>query len=141
MITQHRGMNMLTWPDLKLPPINLWSVPKQIMTIQKVTVIKGKPYPRDKEVINFFEEKGLYEKTTYSDQFLKLKEEVGELEEALPTGDDEQILSEAGDVYITLLNVLKCCGLTMEQAVNYSVDKVVKRKGKVENGVFIKDGD
>src|SRR5690625_4540794 len=111
------------------------------MTIKSVTVIKGKPYPLDTEVISFFEEKGLYEKTTYSDQFLKLKEEVGELEEALPTGDDEQILSEAGDVYITLMNVLKCCGLSMEQAVNYSVDKVVKRKGQVKNGVFIKEGE
>lgn len=109
------------------------------MTIQSVTITKGKAYPRDKEIISFFEKKGLYETTTYKDQFLKLEEEVEELLEALHLGDDEQVLSEAGDVYICLLNVLKCCGLTMEQAVNYSADKVTKRKGKVVNGVFVKE--
>lgn len=109
------------------------------MTIVKSTVIKGRPYPRDRELIQFFEDKGLYDTTHWKDQFNKLEEEADKLKDALLLGDDEQVLNEAGDVYITLLNVLKCCGLTMEQAVNYSADKVLKREGKVENGVFIKD--
>ncbi len=54
-------------------------------------------------------------------------------------GDDEQVLNEGGDVYITLLNVLHTCGLTMEQAVNYATDKVVNREGRVENGQFVKE--
>jgi len=109
------------------------------MTIQSVTVTKGKPYPRNKDIIKFFEEKGLYERTTWQDQFRKLMEEVDELEEALLLGADDQVLSEAGDVYITLLNVLTSCGLTMENAVNAAADKVLRRSGKVVNGQFVKD--
>lgn len=109
------------------------------MTVVKAVVTKGKPYPRNNEIIRFFEDKGLYERTTYRDQFMKLMEEVDELQDALQLGDDEQVLNEAGDCYITLLNVLHTCGLTMENAVNYSTDKILKRKGRVENGVFVKD--
>lgn len=109
------------------------------MTIVKATVTKGKPYPRNAEILQFFEERGLYERTTWKAQFEKLEEEVDELKDALLLGDDEQVLNEAGDCYICLLNVLHSCGLTMEQAVNYATDKVIKRKGRVENGVFIKE--
>lgn len=109
------------------------------MTIVKATVVKGKPYPRNEEIVAFFEDKGLYERTTWKDQFRKLEEEVDELQDALLLGDDEQVLSEAGDVYITLLNTLKACNLTMEQAVNYATDKVLKRAGgKVVNGQYVK---
>ncbi len=109
------------------------------MTIVKATVIKGKAYPRNDEIIQFFEDRGLYERTTWRAQFEKLEEEVDELKDALLLGDDEQVLNEAGDVYITLLNTLHSCNLTMEQAVNYSTNKILKRKGKVVNGVFVKD--
>lgn len=109
------------------------------MTIVKATVVKGKAYPRNAEILQFFEDRGLYERTTWKAQHLKLEEETDELKDALLLGDDEQVLNEAGDVYICLLNVLHSCGLTMEQAVNYATDKVIKRKGRVENGVFIKE--
>ncbi len=109
------------------------------MSIKSVTVVKGKSYPRNAEIIQFFEDKGLYERTDFLSQFKKLEEEVDELKDALLLGDDEQVLNEAGDVYITLLNTLHSCGLTMEQAVNYSTNKILKRSGKVVNGVFIKD--
>lgn len=107
--------------------------------ITKVTVTKKNPYPRNQDIISFFEEKGLYGKTDEFSQFKKMEEEVEELYEELRHGPKENILSEAGDVYITLLNVLHCCGLTIEDAVNVAADKVLKRKGKVENGVFIKE--
>ncbi len=109
------------------------------MTLLKATVTKGKPYPRNAEIIKFFEGKGLYEKTNFFDQFRKLEEEVDELHDALLLGDDEQVLNEAGDCYVCLLNILKCCGLTMEQSVNYTTDKIVKREGEVKNGVFVKN--
>ncbi len=108
------------------------------MAIEAVTVVKGKAYPRNDEIIAFFEDRGLYERTTWRAQHLKLEEEVDELKDALLLGDDEQVLNEAGDCYICLLNVLHSCGLTMEQAVNYATNKVVKRKGKVIDGVFVK---
>lgn len=109
------------------------------MTIQSVTIIRGKAYPRNAEIIGFFEDRGLYERTTWRAQFEKLEEEVDELKDALLLGDDEQVLNEAGDVYITLLNTLHSCNLTMEQAVNYATDKILKRKGKVVDGKFVKD--
>jgi len=109
------------------------------MTISKVVVTKGRAYPRNAEIIGFFEDRGLYERTTWKAQFLKLEEEVDELKDALLLGDDEQVLNEAGDCYICLLNVLHSCGLTMDNAVDYATNKIVKRKGKVVNGQFVKE--
>src|SRR5574337_1682235 len=40
--------NFLTWPDLTLPPINLWSVPRMQSKVSKVDVWNGHledPYP------------------------------------------------------------------------------------------------
>lgn len=123
----------LYWPDLQLPAINLWNAP------MLVTVTKGKPYPRNKDILQFFEEKGLYAKTDEFKQFDKLEEETAELYEALRHESKESILSEAGDVYICLLNTLHCLGLTMEDAVNAATDKVVNRKGEVVEGLFVKE--
>jgi NTP pyrophosphatase (non-canonical NTP hydrolase) len=109
------------------------------MAIVKATVVKGKAYPRNDEIIRFFKDKGLYESTNDLIQFDKLQEEVNELEEALTSKSKAEILSEAGDVYICLLNVLHCCGLDLSDAVDSSVDKVTKRKGKVKNGMFVKE--
>lgn len=108
------------------------------MTIKSVTVVKGKAYPRNAEIIQFFKNKGLYENTNDLIQFDKLQEEVWELEQALCEKSKEEILSEAGDVYITLVNVLHCCGLELADAVDSATDKVVKRKGEVVNGKFVK---
>ena len=107
--------------------------------ITSVTVTKRSSYPRDGEIISFFEEKGLYAKTDEFKQFSKLEEETDELLEALQFKSKGEILAEAGDCYICLVNVLKCCGLTMEDAVNAAVDKVVSRKGEVVDGVFVKE--
>lgn len=107
--------------------------------ITKVSVTKKAPYPRDAEVVAFFEAKGLYAKTDEYKQFEKLEEETDELLEALKFKSKEEILSEAGDCYICLLNVLHCCGLSIEDAVNSAVDKVTKRKGQVVDGVFVKE--
>ena len=126
------------WPDLQLPPINLWTAPKQGKPML-VTVTKGKPYPRNKDIVRFFEEKGLYAKTDEFKQFDKLEEETAELYEALRHESKDSILSEAGDVYICLLNTLHCLGLTMEDAVNAATDKVINRKGEVVEGLFVKE--
>tara|TARA_B100000929_G_C15511743_1_gene421152 strand:- start:32212 stop:32544 length:333 start_codon:yes stop_codon:yes gene_type:complete len=106
--------------------------------ITSVTVTK-KTYPRNKDIISFFQAKGLYEKTDEFKQFEKLEEETDELLEALKFKSKEEILSEAGDCYVCLVNVLHCCGLTLEDAVNSAVDKVTKRKGSVQDGVFVKE--
>jgi NTP pyrophosphatase (non-canonical NTP hydrolase) len=109
------------------------------MTIVKAQLISKKHYPRDNDIIYFFVEKGLYTKTDEFKQFEKLEEETDELLEALHYKSKEDILSEAGDCYICLLNVLHCCGLTMEDAVDAAADKVTKRKGQVVDGVFVKE--
>lgn len=101
------------------------------MSISKVVVKKN--YPRDREIIRFFESKELYANTNCLLQWDKLEEEVYELEEALKYKSEEEILLEAGDVYITLLNVLHCKGLSIEEAVEAAANKVLKRQGEVIN--------
>lgn len=98
------------------------------MAIVSVTVTKGKAYPRNKEIIQTFEEKGLYQRTTWREPHVQLEDDVDSLKDALLLGDDEQVMNEAGNCYMSLLHILDSCNITMEQAVNYSADKAIRRK-------------
>lgn len=106
--------------------------------IVSATVSK-KAYPRNQDIIKFFESVDLYRNTDEFKQFTKLEDETEELYEALRHKPKSEILSEAGDVYICLLNILHCCDLTMEDAVNSAANKVTKRKGQMVDGLFEKE--
>lgn len=74
-------------------------------------------------------------------QMLKLMEEVGELAEGLAKDRPEQVKDSIGDVYVVLVGLSLQLGLDIEDCVWTAYNEIKDRKGKMINGVFVKESD
>ena len=84
-------------------------------------------------------EKGIYAKGDSKTQYLKLMEEAGELAEALLKNDKPEIIDAIGDMVVVLTNLAALEDLTIEDCVVSAYDVIKNRKGKMENGTFVKE--
>ena len=75
-------------------------------------------------------------------QMMKVIEELGELNAAIskmmPT---EEVKSELGDVFVTLIILSRQIGIDPAHALNATYTKISKRSGSTVNGVFVKEED
>ena len=85
-------------------------------------------------------DKGIYEKGDPKTQYLKLQEEAGELAKALLKNDEPEVIDALGDCVVVLVNLAKLKGYNLEDCINSAYNVISKRKGKMENGTFVKDG-
>lgn len=74
-------------------------------------------------------------------QSLKLGEETGELFEGLAKGDDALIKDAIGDIYVVLTIMSQQLGFTIEECIEIAYDEIKDRRGKLVDGVFIKEED
>ena len=74
-------------------------------------------------------------------QFLKLSEEVGELAEGMAKSNDDVIVDSIGDIYVVLEVLSLQLGLSLLDCVEHSYNEIKDRKGKMVNGVFVKESD
>jgi NTP pyrophosphatase (non-canonical NTP hydrolase) len=84
-------------------------------------------------------EKGIYEKGDSKTQYVKLMEEVGELAKALLKNDKPEIIDAIGDIVVVLTNLAKLENLLIEDCIVSAYDVIKNRKGKMENGTFVKE--
>ena len=92
-------------------------------------------------------DRNLIEGSTDLDQFGKLQEEVLELHEALCIGNTdlyfcemkEDIQDAIGDIMVVLINIAERNGLTLEECLRHAYNDIKDRKGKMVNGVFVKE--
>ena len=73
------------------------------------------------------------------DQMLKLVEEMGELSTALQKFDQAKIADAVGDCCVVLCIIAAQRGLSFEACLRIAWDEIKDRKGKVVNGVFVKE--
>lgn len=77
-----------------------------------------------------------------SKQFLKLTEEVGELAQALAKNKSiYEIMEEIGGIYVVLTILSMQLNLDVRECIEYEYNKIVNRKGKMINGVYVKEAD
>jgi NTP pyrophosphatase (non-canonical NTP hydrolase) len=76
-----------------------------------------------------------------SKQMLKLGEEFGELCDALAKSKAHIVQDSIGDMYVVLTILAMQLGLDIEECINLAYDEIKDRKGKMINGVFIKQED
>ena len=76
-----------------------------------------------------------------SKQFLKVTEEVGEVAAALARSDKKMLTDGIGDVVVTLIILALQNGLSLEECLQMAYDEIKGRKGKMIDGVFVKDAD
>ena len=74
-------------------------------------------------------------------QMLKLMEEVGELAQGMAKGNQEQVIDSVGDVYVVLTILSMQIDLDIEDCIEQAYVEIADRKGKMVNGVFVKEED
>jgi NTP pyrophosphatase (non-canonical NTP hydrolase) len=84
-------------------------------------------------------DRNLIQGSTVQAQFVKLIEEVGELAEAVAKGKDEQFLDSIGDAFVVLTILAAQKDLEIEECIAHAWDEIKDRKGRMVDGVFIRD--
>lgn len=74
-------------------------------------------------------------------QVLKLGEEFGELCQAMAKSKPDQVKDAIGDMYVVLTILSMQLNLFIEDCVQLAYDEIKDRKGKMINGVFVKEED
>ena len=72
-------------------------------------------------------------------QFLKVIEEVGELAEGMAKGNMNAIQDAIGDIFVTLVSLCETLDIDITDCVAQAYDEVKDRKGRLINGVFVKE--
>ena len=83
--------------------------------------------------------RNLIEGSTDKDQYLKLIQEAGELSDSLCKGKD--IRDDVGDMMVVLINIMVRNNLTMKDCLKVAYADIKDRKGKMIDGIFVKEGD
>jgi NTP pyrophosphatase (non-canonical NTP hydrolase) len=81
------------------------------------------------------------DKVDASKQMVKLVEEVGELASGLSKNNMEVIKDSLGDVYVVMVILAMRLGVDLQEAIDSAYDVIKDRKGKLVDGVFIKQED
>lgn len=82
-------------------------------------------------------DRNLIDGATDKDQYLKLIQEAGELSDNICKGRD--ISDDIGDMIVVLINIAERNGLSITECVEKAYDDIKDRKGKMIDGVFIKE--
>lgn len=83
--------------------------------------------------------RGIYDKGDSKTQYIKLMEESGELAKALLKKDKPEIIDAIGDMVVVLTNLAALENLTIEDCIDSAYKEISNRKGKMENGTFVKE--
>jgi NTP pyrophosphatase (non-canonical NTP hydrolase) len=101
--------------------------------------------PKQVNLTNYFplirdwaQERGIYDKGNSHTQYVKLMEEAGELAEALLKRDAYEIKDAIGDMVVVLTNLAELEGMQIESCIESAYQEIANRKGKMENGTFVK---
>ena len=89
------------------------------------------------KTISWHVDRNLIEGSSDKQQFLKLHEEVTELFESIDNGTD--IRDDVGDIMVVLINMATRNGYTLAECLEVAYDDIKDRKGKMVNGVFVKE--
>ena len=87
----------------------------------------------------WYRDRNLIEGSTDKDQYLKLIQEAGELSDSLCKGKD--IRDDVGDMMVVLINIMVRNNLTMKDCLKVAYADIKDRKGKMIDGIFVKEGD
>jgi len=91
------------------------------------------------DILRWHKDRNLIEGSTDKDQCLKLIQEVGELSDSICKGKD--IRDDIGDIVVVLINIAARNNLSMTECIACAYEDIKDRKGKMIDGVFVKEAD
>lgn len=74
-------------------------------------------------------------------QMLKLGEEYGELCAGMARNNGALVMDSVGDMFVVMTILCLQLGVSFETCVANAYDEIKDRKGRMVNGVFIKESD
>lgn len=74
-------------------------------------------------------------------QMLKLTEEVGELAHAIARSKEDEVADAIGDCVVVLTILAAQSGLLIDDCIEKAYNTIKDRKGKMIDGVFVKDAE
>ena len=84
-------------------------------------------------------DRNLIEGSTDKDQTLKLLQELGELSDSVCKGKD--IRDDLGDMLVVMINIMERNNISMVDCLEKAWDDIKDRKGRMIDGIFVKEGD
>jgi NTP pyrophosphatase (non-canonical NTP hydrolase) len=91
------------------------------------------------KIAQWHRDRNLIDGSTDKDQYMKLIQEAGELSDSICKGKD--IRDDIGDMMVVLINIMTRNGLSIEECLQVAYDDIKDRKGKMIDGVFVKESD
>ena len=96
-------------------------------------------YTLVEKVIRWHYDRNLIDGSTDKDQVLKLAQELGELSDSVCKGED--IKDDIGDMLVVMINIAERNGVILSECLNKAWEDIKDRKGKMIDGVFVKESD
>jgi NTP pyrophosphatase (non-canonical NTP hydrolase) len=94
-----------------------------------------------RNIESWAEARNLVEGATRQAQMLKLIEEVGELAHGIARGKEDEVKDAIGDCVVVLTILAAQSGLVLEDCIDSAYNEIKDRKGKMVNGIFVKDAE
>lgn len=88
-------------------------------------------------IVQWHRDRNLIEGSTDKDQFCKLMQEAGELSDSICKQKD--VSDDIGDMIVVLINIATRNGLELSNCLKKAWEDIKDRKGRMVDGVFIKD--
>ena len=92
-----------------------------------------------KLIFQWHHDRNLINGSSNKDQVLKLIQELGELSDSVCKGND--VKDDLGDMMVVMLNIMEREGVSMEECLLTAYNDIKDRKGKMIDGIFVKEGD
>ena len=91
------------------------------------------------KIIQWANDRNLIQGSDSFRQFNKLEEESEELLLGLMRDDLPEIADALGDMYVVMTVIAEMHGLDMMNCIEGAYDTIKHRKGKMQNGFFVKE--
>ena len=94
---------------------------------------------RTNDIKQWHRDRNLIDGATDKDQLAKLIQEMGELSDNICKG--RGVADDIGDMIVVLINIAERNNLALTECVNHAYNDIKDRKGKMIDGIFVKEGD
>jgi|TARA_B100000073_G_C23599999_1_gene520006 uncharacterized protein YabN with tetrapyrrole methylase and pyrophosphatase domain len=91
------------------------------------------------KITEWHRDRNLIQGSTDKDQFCKLIQEAGELSDSICKGKD--VSDDIGDMLVVLINIAERNNLSIKDCLEKAWNDIKDRKGKMVDGVFVKEAD
>lgn len=95
----------------------------------------------EREVIKWGRKVGLYDKPSVPAQLKKLDEEYAELVASWVVSNQLEMFDAIGDMLVVLTHIANYLGTDLTTCYQGAYNEIKDRKGKMINGIFVKEAD